>query len=96
MFKNFDQFVNESLGSGDKIDHSDSPFGKFPEFMLKRASGRKKKGDINSAGEMADWIYRNQGLSAREIKAAILGFPDNTKEDFMLKTLSRMIYRKQK
>jgi hypothetical protein len=83
MFKSFDQFINESLGEGDNLDHSDSPFGKFPEFIMKRSSGNKKKGDINYAGEMVDWIYRNQGLSARQIKAGVLGFPENTKEDFM-------------
>lgn len=77
FIKKFEDFVNESLGRDDDMDHTDSPFGKFPEFQLKRASGNKKKGDINSAGEMADWIYRNQEMSAREIKAAVLGFPEN-------------------
>ena len=84
MIKSFGEFICEYDSSQltDKIDPNSS-FSKFPEFQLKKSNKDKKKGDLNSAGEMTEFIYRNQGLSAKQIKIKVLDFPGGTTEDYM-------------
>lgn len=78
MIMSFSEFLNE-----DSQGSPTSPFKEFDVFKLKRDTKEGKKGDLNRAGRMADWIYRNQGLSSREIYAAILGYPSNTSQTYM-------------
>ena len=76
----FDQFINEKLGKGDKLDYSKSPFLKFPELLIKKKTDTKNVGDLNTCGEMVHFIYYNQGHSAKELKNLILDHPIDTSE----------------
>lgn len=80
FFLDNNQFIDEKLKIGDKTNYSNSPFLKFPELLIKKKSGLKNIGDLNSCGEMVHFIYMNPGLSAKEIKNILLGYPINTPE----------------
>jgi hypothetical protein len=80
-FLDYNQFINENLWKGDKSDHSNSPFLKFPELTMTRKAGLKNKGDLNATGEMVHFIYKNPGLSAKEIKNLLLECPIDQPEN---------------
>lgn len=92
MFKNFKEFliepknsIDESINSYEGMsgeDFSKSPFlnVESDKLFMKTNKGDYKKGDLNTTGRIAHFIYKNQGLSARQIKNKLLGKPENTPE----------------
>lgn len=54
---------------------------KFPEFILKRRSGDRNKGELNDAGRMTDFIFRNQGLTAKQILQQVLNMPGKSQKE---------------
>jgi hypothetical protein len=59
----------------------DSPFLQFPDLLVTRNTGKKKKGELSEVGEMVDFIFRHPGLSAKQLKNLVLGYHIDTPED---------------